>query len=124
MSPPGVKEKDPPLDFNAQVALGPLSPQGAWSIAQDKVEQALEDQREQAQSLADKLDLRLALDSLPLWMSQLDPVAGINNLHYINHSKEHNLNLRELQKVPPLEVLEAVIRILTVSDRWASRMPT
>lgn len=117
MSPPGVKEADPQLDFNAQVALGQkLSPQAAWLQIKSLVDAALENYPDESQKLDQQYNLPIDSTNLEEWLELMNPVKGLNEFHYINPG----LSLKNIPQLPPLKVYEGVVRILTVSDRYNS----
>jgi hypothetical protein len=117
MTPPGQTEPNPPLDFNAQVALGKgLTPQAAWEQVKVLVQQALEYQPNESQQIADRLNLPIDTTNLTEVLELMNPVKGINEFHYINPK----MDLRNLMKQDPVKVFEGVVRILTVSDRYAA----
>jgi hypothetical protein len=49
----------------------------------------------------------------------MNPVWAVNHLHYANES----LNLQNIPKQKPLKVLESVLRMITVSDRYQGLLP-
>lgn len=116
MSPPGEKEKDPPLDPSAKSALGNLSPQAAWEQVKALVDQAWDQYQDEAQRVAENYNLPVDFPNLQEWLELMNPVKGVNELHYINPE----LSLENLPKQDPVKVFEAVVRIMTVSDRYLS----
>lgn len=114
MSPPGTQEKDPPLTFNAQVAIGKLKPAAIAEQIKVLVQQALEYQPEESE----KIFKSLPIDETNLTevLESFNPAKLVNEFQYINPS----LPLKDLMKQDPLKVLEGVARILTVSDQYES----
>jgi hypothetical protein len=59
-------------------------------------------------------DLQFDLVDMATALANLNPARMINELVYINPT----FSLNSVMSVPPLEVLKAVLRIYTVSDRF------
>ena len=97
-------------------SLGKVSPELAWERVQDLVQQAIEMDYDQSQKLVEKYDLPIDLPNLKECLALMNPIQGCNHLHYINPE----LKLKDLMSQSPLKILEAVIRIYTVSDRYQS----
>src|SRR5579872_5425639 len=116
MTPPGEKEADPELTFNAQVALGKLKPAAVAEQVKVLVQQAFEYQPDESQQLIEKYNLPIDETNLTEVLELFNPVKLVNELQYANPE----LSLKDLMKEPPLQVLEAVVKFLTTSDRYAS----
>jgi hypothetical protein len=104
----------PKLDPEASKALGSVSPQRAWRELLDVLARALENQPEESEALAQQMNLPGDLDDLLAILGQMDPVEGINQLHYASQ----NLDLQNLPKQTPLSILQAVLSMVLESDRW------
>lgn len=116
MTPPGVAEKSPPLDREAQTALGKIKPQLAAEQIRVLANQAMDLDQDEAQKIAEKSNLPIDFTDLTEVLELFDPVKLVNEFHYINPK----IDLQQLLKQPPLEVFEGVVKILTVSDRYNS----
>jgi hypothetical protein len=116
MTPPGMTEKSPPLDSEAQNALGKIKPQLAAEQIRVLANQAMEYDARESQLIADEMNLPIDFTDLTEVLELFDPVKLVNEFHYINPK----INLQDLLKQPPLEVFEGVVKILTVSDRYNS----
>jgi len=44
--------------------------------------------------------------------------VGINNFQYLNEK----VNLKDVMKSKPLDVLEEVLKMVTISDKWQSEV--
>lgn len=104
----------PVLDPSAQSALGVTSPQKAWDELRAMTEQAIENEYDQSQQLAEKMNLPVDLADLRENLAIMDPVRAINEFHYINQ----DFNLKRVLSNPPLEVLKAILRMEVESDRF------
>ena len=60
--------------------------------------------------------------ALSLVLQHLDPAAGINSLVEINDHRK--LNLKDLMKSNPPDVLEKVLFMVTLSSKWQSEVST
>lgn len=119
MSQQTVQNRKFPLDPEAHRALGSLSPKLAWEQVQTMVAQCLEEYYRASADLLEQQNLPIDLRNLQEVLGVTDPVRGINNLHYANP----DLPLQELPNLPPLDVLKAVSKMLTSSDRWNNLRP-
>ena len=119
MSQPTVQDLKYRLDPPAKFALGKVTPQLAWEQVQALVAQCLEEYYQAAEELRQRMGLAVDLRNLQEVLGITNPVRGINNLHYSNP----DLNLKALPEQPPLEVLQAVLKMLLNSDRWNSLKP-
>ena len=108
----------PKLDLTTRSALGSVPPQVAWSEIQTQVYQALAKEQEEADELMDKYQSPLDETGLNLRLQNLDPIVGMNNFQYI----QKGINLNAIMKAKPLEVLEQVLRMVTLSDKWQSEV--
>src|ERR1019366_2211143 len=107
------------LDPEAKEALGSVPPQVAWSLIQALVFQAFDTQPHEAQELWDKYQPPCRDEmSLDLALQHLDPVVGINNFQYLNEK----VNLKDVMKSKPLDVLEEVLRMVSLSSKWHSEV--
>lgn len=111
MSPNPVQNA---LDPSARLALGGTSPQRAWDELRALTEHAIEQDFDQSQKLAEQLNLPVDLGDFKENLMEMDPVRGINEFHYINQG----LNLNQPLKNPPLKVLEGMLRMVCLSDRY------
>jgi hypothetical protein len=111
--------KSPPLDPEADQALGTVSPELAWLQVGGLVMQFVERYPDLANAMARKMDLDMNFEELDELLQLIDPVAGINQLHYI----QSDINLREVDHQDPVLVLKGVIRMLTISDRMNRPSP-
>jgi len=111
--------RNTPLDPEAKEALGNVPPQVAWSLIQALVFQAFDTQPDEAQELWDKYQPPCRDEmSLDLALQHLDPVVGINNFQYLNEK----VNLKDAMKSKPLDVLEEVLRMVSLSSKWHSEV--
>ena len=110
------------LDPEAKAALGDLSPVLVWSQVVNLVAHTFEAYPDDAEKLLDKYQPPVNQEWLYLALQHLHPVAGINNLIEINdHPK---LNLKDLMKSNPPDVLEKVLSMVTLSSQWQSEVST
>jgi hypothetical protein len=109
-----TQEPKPQLSLDAQVALGKVSPQLAWVQVEDQVGQAIEEHYEESEQLRLEYNLPIDLTNLTEILAETNPVRGVSELQYINQ----NLDLKNIPKQKPLEVLKAVLRMLTESDHY------
>jgi hypothetical protein len=119
MSQPTVQDRKYRLDPPAEFALGKVTPKLAWEQVQALVAQCLEEYYQAAEELRQRMNYPVDLRNLQEVLGITDPVRGINNLVYANP----DLDLKNLPDQPPLEVLQAVLKMLTSSDRWNSLKP-
>lgn len=112
----------PKLDQDAAVALGfgKVPPEVAWRQIQTQVAQAFEEYPDEAQKLMEKYQPPLDQQEIDLTLQRIDPATGVNNFQYLNKK----VKLQQIMKEPPLEVLEEVLRMMTVSDKWQSEVST
>ncbi len=101
------------LDPEAKAALGDQNPAAVWSLVETLVSQAFEVYPDEAQKLMGKYQPPVDEEQLDLVLQHLDPVVGINNLVAIN-----GLNFKNLLKENPPDVLEQVLFMVTLSDKW------
>jgi hypothetical protein len=107
------------LDPDAAEALGNVPPRVAWSLIQALVFQAFEYQPDEAQELWGKYQPSFRDEmSLDLALQHLDPVVGINNFQYLNEK----VNLKDVMRSKPLDVLEEVLKMVTISDKWQTEV--
>ena len=110
----------PSLDLKTAAALHGVPPQVAWSQIQTQVFQAFEHQQEEAEALLEKYQPPFDQTGLDLALQHLDPKVGMNNFQYI----AQGVKLDEVMKAKPLAVLEQVLRMVTISDKWQSEVST
>lgn len=110
----------PSLDLTTQTALHGVPPQVAWDQIQAQVFQAFEHQQEEADALLEKYQPPYDQTGLDLALQNLDPKVGLNNFQYI----AQGVKLDQIMKAKPLEVLEQVLRMVTISDKWQSEVST
>lgn len=116
MSPPGVREQSPPLDREAQLALGPLKASLAAEDLRSLANQAMEHYTKEAQEIADNYNLPIDLTNLTEVLELFDPNKLVNEFHWMNPE----ISLQNLPKQNALKVFEALVKMLTVSDRYNS----
>lgn len=114
-----AKPKHYNLDPEAKQKLGPVTPELAWEEVKTQVQNAIQNQYKESEALRLKANYPVDLRNLTEVLELIHPVRGVNNLHYANPS----LNLQSLPKQPPLSILQAVLNMLTSSDRWAAGKP-
>ena len=107
-----------PLDFKTQAVLGKVSPSLVWEQVKALVYQAFEVEPDESQQLMEKYQPPFDQGGLELALQHLDPEVGVNNLQYI----QKGLDLQNLMKSPPLQVLEQVLRMVSLSDKWQSEV--
>ena len=101
--------------------LGNQKPQVVWEQLQALVDQAFEYNPDEAQRLLDKYQPPFKdQTSLDLILQHLDPKVGVENFQYLNQK----VNLQHVMKAKPLDVLEEVLRMLTLSDKWQREVST
>ena len=108
------------LDLKTHSALAGVPPQVAWSQIQTQVFQAFESQPDEAQELMEKYQPPFDQTGLDLALQHLDPKVGVSNFQYI----AQGVKLSSVMKAKPLEVLEQVLRMVTLSDKWQSEVST
>ena len=106
--------QNPQINFDAQVALGKVSPQLAWLQLESLVNQAIEVEYEHSQELAEESNLPIDLTNLTEILAETNPVRGVNEFQYANPK----FDLKNIPKQKPLEALKAVLKMLTESDRY------
>ena len=100
--------------------MGSIPAEVAWEQIGVLISQTFEYQFDQSNALLQQMNMEECLrTSLEIHLSRINPVVGVNEFLYINK----NVDLSNILKEQPLEILKAVLRIFTVSDRWASRNP-
>lgn len=106
------------LQPEASAALGTMSAEGIWLQLTQLVSQAIEEHWEEAEKLGQKLGLGeywtapKDLSELYIRAISLSPNFAINEFNYVN--PEIRLDEGQLwQRMAPLEVLRAVIRMWT-----------
>ncbi len=110
------------LDPEAKAALGELSPVLVWSQVVNLVAHTFEAYPDEANMLLDKYQPPVNQEWLYVALQHLDPVVGINSLVEINdHPK---LNLEDLMKSNPPDVLDKVLFMVTLSSKWQSEVAT
>ena len=107
------------LDPEARQALGRISPERAWLQVRTLVRQAIQEHYAEAEKMRLKANYPVDLTNLAEALEIGSPICGINHLHYANP----DLKLTNIPKVPCLEVLQAVLNFLTVSERYQSFLP-
>jgi hypothetical protein len=111
--PPNQDGKSPRLDPEADEALGMVSPELAWLQVGYRVRQFVDAYPDLAATMGRAMDLQMDYEDLDVLLQEIDPIVGINQLHYI----QSDLNLQDLDHQPGAKVLEGVIKIFTISDR-------
>lgn len=90
------------------------SPELAWSQVEALVLQAIEFQYEAAEKLRLEMNYPVDLTDLSEVLAETKPARGIEELQYANPK----FNLETIPKQKPLEVLKAVLKMLTESDSY------
>ena len=93
-----------------------------WHQVQDLVFQAFDLYPEQAQKLMDNHQPAYDEESLSLMLQNLNPVVGINNFQAAN--MDSKLNLKDLTKSQSVDVLDKVLFMVTLSNKWLSEVAT
>ena len=106
----------------SKAALDGLHPALVWHQVQDLVFQAFDLYPDQAQKLMDNYQPPYDQESLDLMMQNLNPVVGINNFQAVN--MDSKLNLKDLTKSQSVDVLDKVLFMVTLSDKWPSEVAT
>lgn len=107
------------LDPEAAEALGKHSPELVWLQVRTMIQQAIDLQFRESDKMRRKAELPIDLPNLTEILAIMNPVKGVNQLLYANPK----LNLQRITKTPPLEVLRAILNMMTVSDRYQSLTP-
>ena len=108
------------LETRARAALNGVLPQVAWNEIQTQVYQAFEHEQKEADELLEKYQSPFDQTGLDLALQHLDPTVGVNNFQYI----AQGVKLDQVMKEKPLKVLEEVLRMVTLSDKWQSEVST
>jgi hypothetical protein len=93
-----------------------VKPAVAAEQMRELLQLAWEYQQEKCQEYAEEQNLPIDFTNLTEVVELFDPVRLVNEFHYISH-----LPLDNLQKQDPLKLFEGVVRILMVSDHYASQ---
>jgi hypothetical protein len=107
------------LDPEAKQALGRVSPELAWLQVKTLVQEAIQQEYDQAEEMRLQANYPVDLTDLTEVLEVMNPVRGVNQVHYANES----LNLQHLPQQPPLKVLQALLNMLMNSDRYNSLLP-
>jgi hypothetical protein len=107
------------LDPEAKEALGKVSPELAWLEVKAMVQQAIQYPFKEAEDMRLTANYPVDLRNLTEVLEVGSPTRAINQLHYASP----NLNLQQIMKQPPLKILESVLKMMTVSDRYNSLDP-
>jgi hypothetical protein len=108
------------LEPEAKAALGDLSPLLVWSQVGNLVAHTFEAYPDEANKLLDKYQPPVNQGWLYVALQHLDPVVGINGFVEINDDPK--LNLKDLMKSNPPDVLEKVLFMVTLSSKWLSEV--
>jgi len=103
--------------LDAQAELRKVSPQLAWLQLQDLVARAIEEQYEQSQQLAQKMNLPGDLQDLLQFLGVEQPNEALSDFQYANPK----FDLQNLPKQDPLKALQAVLKMLLESDRFQAQ---
>lgn len=118
-----LRNPDPPrtfqLDPEAKQAIGKLSPELVWEQVKIMVQQAIQQYPQESEALRLKANFPVDLVNLMEVLGVMNPIRGVNQLHYANE----NLPLTKIPKLPLTEVLQAVLKFLTDSDRYQALEP-
>lgn len=112
--------RNTPLDPEAKDALDDLSPALVWQQIQGLVFQAFDQYPDQAQKLMDDYQPEYDRERLGLTLRNLNPAVGVNNFQAVN--VDPKLNLKDLMKSSPVDVLEKVLFMVTFSDKWLTEV--
>src|ERR1017187_323194 len=110
------------LELGVKSQLGDQNPAAVWSLLESLVSQAFENYPDEAEKLLQKYDTGLSEEKVSLILQHLDPVVGFNNLVAVNSSPK--LDLKNLLKTNPPDVLEKVLFMVTLSSKWQSEVAT
>ena len=102
------------LGAETRAALNGVQPWLAWDQIQTQVFRAFECQEDEAQALMEKYQPPFDRMGLNLMLQDLDPKVGLDNFHYI----AQGVRLDQIMKAKPLKVLEEILRMVTISDKW------
>ena len=105
------------MDLAASKALGKVSPELARIQLLDLVAGAMVHHPEQAEALAQQMNLPGSLEDLLVMLGNMKPAALLNQFHYMNPDFDlQDLTPYDPQK--PLLALQAVLSMVLESDRW------
>lgn len=110
----------PGMDLKTHAALAGVPPKLAWSQIQTQVFQAFDQEPDEALALMEKYQPPFDQTGLDLALQHLDPLVGVSNFQYI----AQEVKLSDVMKAKPLQVLEQVLRMVTISDKWQSEVST
>ncbi len=110
-----------PLGPAVREALHGVPPEVAWEYLQCVLFQAFEAYAEQAEKLMEKYQPPYDQESLNLMLQDLNPTVGLNN--FLGCGKVTDLS-DLIHMADPLEVLEQVLWMVTVSDQWQTGIPS
>jgi hypothetical protein len=97
------------------------NPTVLWSRIQELVFQAFDLQPDEAEKLLDKYQPPYHdQEDLSLALQHLDPKVGVENFEYLNKK----VDLNNVMKAKPLDVLEEVLKMVTQSDKWQAEVST
>lgn len=113
------KSKEPKLDLEAKQALGNISPELLKTQLCSLVIQFVEEHWDQAEMLGREMALPMYYCDLQDLLEVSPPIPLVNQLH----SADPNLNLQDLDHQQPLEVMKAVIKMFTTSERMVMPSP-
>jgi|SRR5215469_6452994 len=107
------------LDLEAEQSLGGLSPELAWLMIKNLVTQAIEERYDDSEHLARKYDPPGDLSDLQENLEYMHPIRGCNLV--VDSSPSYSL--ANVLRVDPLTTLEAVLRMVTINDRFQTGAP-
>lgn len=104
------------LSPQALIALGKVSPELAWLQLRGKFQEDLQEYRGASEELAKREHLPESLESLGGSMQSFHPIPAINFLLESNP----DLDLQNIDHLPPLTVVKAIMRMMLTNDRLLS----
>lgn len=97
------------------------NPAVIWNQLQNLVFQAFDRQPKEAEELMNKYQPPYHdQEDLSLALQHLDPKVGLENFEYLNKK----VDLKNVMKAKPLDVLEEVLKMITQSDKWQEEVST
>jgi hypothetical protein len=91
-----------------------VSPELAWSQIEAQVQQAIEYQYDAAEKLRLEANYPVDFTNLSEVLAETKPSWGVEEMQYANPQ----FSLESISKQKPLEVLKAVLKMLTQSDHY------
>jgi hypothetical protein len=111
--------RNTPLDPAVQEALHGTPPEVAWAYLQCVLFHSFDAYPEQAEKLMEKYQPPYDQESLNLMLQNLNPKVGLSN--FLEAGEITDLS-DLIHKADPLEVLEQVLWMVTISSKWQSEV--